>query len=944
MILEGFEIENWSCIKRVVVDGLPPTGLAVLHGPNGTGKSSILAALRACLMDYAATSTDKRLKRWFPKNSTAKPRVSVTFRAQGSVWRITKQFGSKESKLESRSAADAWKVVQSTAAEAHEHTRRLAGNKDSYAGLQQLLWLTQTEFHLPDPKRFDSDVQAQLRFVLGILQTPLDDQFLRRTQEQWSRWFGARSKPGEKPKLKKDCPLDKALTLLEKHKGELAGIETQYREFESKMQRAEQLQVRVRDLGRQLNERTPARDLLQDEYDRSKHRLELHRGAVKDVDVKERAFTAALALRQRRLDAEKVCGTTEREAEAARRQAAEKTRQLKAAEQRLRELRDEIQIMAEAGRNLQSRRNAVTERLQLLSLQEQVKTAREKRDQAEKAHDGLGELKRQSRELPAPDAATLKKFEKNRTNADRLRAELDAAAITLTLIPDPGALAPRVAIDGMPPPDAAPLEDGSSIRRSIRRRAEIGLPGWGRAEVARGSDTRSLDQIENDLIELDRQFADGLAPFGLASDATVLDQLRRSAADKIVREAEMERNEGEIDRLAPQGLDHLREEIAGLEKRLQAGELAMASTPAGNDLPAEADEREQLGKSLRDEIDAKQTRIDAHKQQAEEVESEVEGTPHVDGAVVKKGRKTDRDVVPGLRQQESSAKETLAGLSATVELRRGELDRMLTAEQIDQEVQNAEKAVDDARKQLEATRLTENEETIRERLDAAEEGLRVLSGQLGDAQKELHQIQGAMTQSEGLHQKRAAAAARVEELAAQTERERLESEAFDRLYGLFEECREKRLGAVMGPIHDRVLRWMRLLRIGGYRSIGFNDQFLPEKLVSGDGASETMLDEESTGTIEQIALMVRLALGATLSTPAEPVVAMLDDPLTHSDVVRLDLMRAILKSASVGDTSSTPPAGPLQIVVFTCHPEWFGIDGARIVDLSKPDVLNRSCD
>ena len=145
----------------------------------------------------------------------------------------------------------------------------------------------------------------------------------------------------------------------------------------------------------------------------------------------------------------------------------------------------------------------------------------------------------------------------------------------------------------------------------------------------------------------------------------------------------------------------------------------------------------------------------------------------------------------------------------------------------------------------------------------------------------------------------------------------------------------------MGPIHDRVLRWMRLLRIGGYQSIHFNDQFLPEKLIAGDGAVELMLGEESTGTIEQIGLMVRLALGSTLSTAEEPAVAMLDDPLTHSDVVRLDLMRAVLKSAALGDPGTTPPAGPLQIVVFTCHPEWFAIDGAKIIDLSNPDVLGR---
>ena len=52
MILEGFEIENWNCIKRASVTALPATGVVVLHGRNQTGKSSIVQALRACLVDY----------------------------------------------------------------------------------------------------------------------------------------------------------------------------------------------------------------------------------------------------------------------------------------------------------------------------------------------------------------------------------------------------------------------------------------------------------------------------------------------------------------------------------------------------------------------------------------------------------------------------------------------------------------------------------------------------------------------------------------------------------------------------------------------------------------------------------------------------------------------------------------------------------------------------
>ena len=52
-------------------------------------------------------------------------------------------------------------------------------------------------------------------------------------------------------------------------------------------------------------------------------------------------------------------------------------------------------------------------------------------------------------------------------------------------------------------------------------------------------------------------------------------------------------------------------------------------------------------------------------------------------------------------------------------------------------------------------------------------------------------------------------------------------------------------------------------------------------------------------------------------------------------------MRAVLRSAAAGDATISPLAGPLQILVFTCHAERFRIEGARVVDLSNPEVLVR---
>ena len=102
MILTGFDIENWSCIKRVSVSNLPTTGVIVIHGPNRTGKSSIAQALRCCLMDYSSTST--ALKSRYPRGTAEKPAVTVGSRSGGMNYRITKQFGTSKSKFESQTS------------------------------------------------------------------------------------------------------------------------------------------------------------------------------------------------------------------------------------------------------------------------------------------------------------------------------------------------------------------------------------------------------------------------------------------------------------------------------------------------------------------------------------------------------------------------------------------------------------------------------------------------------------------------------------------------------------------------------------------------------------------------------------------------------------------------------------------------------------------------
>jgi predicted nucleic acid-binding Zn-ribbon protein len=363
-------------------------------------------------------------------------------------------------------------------------------------------------------------------------------------------------------------------------------------------------------------------------------------------------------------------------------------------------------------------------------------------------------------------------------------------------------------------------------------------------------------------------------------------------------------------------LEAMRSESSRLETAVHTAAAGLADTPPVAN-PAERAEE------LRERLRKLEAEIEECEKAADEAARKIETKP------------------TGCRARADQARNTLAAVQATARAEREGLDRLPTAAELAAALAKAEQDLSNAQTVLSQVQLSDEESTLPGRLAAATDGRDQLRQRREEVREELHKLQGSLSKSAGLHQARAEAAAVVDGLRHKTQREILESRAYDRLYELFEECRQKQLSTVAGPVIDRVLRWMRLAGITDYRTIECGDNFLPQTLTGKDGRQSLPIEHESTGTQEQVALMVRLALGSVIAPPAETAVAVLDDPLTHSDSLRLDRMRAVLKAAAAGDPSASPSAGPLQILVFTCHPEWFRVDAAPMIDLGNPMILDR---
>jgi DNA repair exonuclease SbcCD ATPase subunit len=916
MIIEGFEIENWTCIKKLTVSGLPPTGVIVLHGPNRTGKSSLVQALRACLMDYSSSSRAIALENYYPRGSGEKPTVSVTFRAGGTTYRIKKCFGSNKSELASRTSTGAWRVETATAAEAYSRVCNLVGGDDSSKGLRQLLWLTQAEFRLPDPKKFDTNVQAKLRGILGVLQTPLDDRFIARVRKRWNEWHSGQRKAGKQHPIKDGCRLAQNQTKLKSEKAELEACETLFNELEVQLRQTSELEERRLDLDRQLREQSKELRKCQDERERSQARLAARKLAEERYSSAEKENAAALEEQRQRTEAAKRLVESQ-EAVVPARRGVERFEQVVAdSEGKQTQQKTSLGQQRDQQRALQQRANRAAAKLRAMDDLEKLTAARNALQRAQGIAQAVATIKTYLGENPIPEKKKLEELKANRQTIVQLRADRDAASMLLRLAPAEGAPPAQLALDGAPMrlvPSSPTLS-----AYPVQRKAELLIPGWGRVELSRGTTSSDLDQIETQLQQCHEAYAVTLASIGIAaSDPDAFDQLLRRIAEHGLKNDELQTQEQELKKFAPEGLDPLQRKALELQTKLKD---VSATDPDDTDpLPDERDELENLRTVLN-------AGISELNDQIANLEADLENLE----AKLTQGR---ADV--------TRAKERLAGLEATAHSRQEELGRFPSEEQIAVRIDHAKKSLATAEEELKRSELTVEESTIDERLATCREAANALEQQVRETEEKYNRFKGRLEGSEGLHAQRTALGARVDELTRQVEMESLEKDAVDRLYELFEECREKQLGTLMGPIHGRVLSWMRALDIGDYKEVRFGDSFLPDKLVRRDGTAEFSVDEESTGAQEQIGMLVRVALGSLLTSTAEPTVAILDDPLTHCDVGRLNKMRVILRRAAEGDAKLSPPTGPLQIIILTCHPEWFRDERATVIDLENPEVMQR---
>ncbi len=181
---------------------------------------------------------------------------------------------------------------------------------------------------------------------------------------------------------------------------------------------------------------------------------------------------------------------------------------------------------------------------------------------------------------------------------------------------------------------------------------------------------------------------------------------------------------------------------------------------------------------------------------------------------------------------------------------------------------------------------------------------------------------------QGLYQKQVMLEENTEAIRVRLERERIRAEAVQKLYLSLRDEQQKATEAVTSHLSKKVTRLMGAALGLNVRPF-FGDKMLPSKLILDD-QKQLEMDQLSSGTLDQIALMTRLAFGEFYCRASGRHAFVLDDPLVNTDRERRYRILDIL-ARSTKD---------LQVIIFTCHPDqYFGLPEELTTQISLEEVV-----
>ncbi|WP_029000219.1 AAA family ATPase [Azohydromonas australica] len=866
MKLQRLRIEQFKQFRQPLeLAGLEP-GLNLFTGPNESGKSTIVRAIRAAFFERYRSSSVRDLQPW--GDGSASPSVELEFESGGRSWRLHKQFLQRK---RCRLQVDAQALEND---EAEQRLCELLGfqlaargeSKPEHWGIPGLLWIEQGgSHHIRDEVLHATDhLRTALQGSLGEVASTAGDDVLARVRKERSALLTE-----EKGKPRGDYA--EAIALRDQLQVELQETQqrlAQYREqvdrlgqvqaeialdeaerpwepFEARRAEAQKqldgLQAAAEQLQRQREQLAP----LQRQIDLLQQQIEAHAQQQRSLAQREAALAAALQAQE--LAAQRLAPARQRAQEAL---SAQQAAQALLERVRARQWRESLQREhAAAAQRVRGLEGALAE--------------------AQSHGAALARL-REVAQRQALDAVQLKELRTLEQRLRELELRREAAATQLRWHFDAGA-APRL--------DGEPLEGQGE--RLLLQPALLELPGLGRLTVTPGG--ADLERLAAQLAEAQAGLEALRRRLGVASlaEAEARHERQRVLAGQI------DTRQALLAQLAPHGVPALQAEAAELQARLGALQAQLAALPPaqeGDDAlppPAQAEQGVKGAARLWEQA----------QQAAQQAQSALEQAQ----AAAEHARREHEALRQALESGESRlALERAQGERLALLRQREDLETLLRAKQADIDALRPDVI------QHDVVRLKKSAEVNYQQYQERRRERETLQARLDEA--------GAQGLEDALATQRAALE-RAQRHCAELQRR---AQALDLLANLLLEKRRALTQRLQAPLQKHLNRYLGLLFPRA--SVELDEALMPGPLrregvavSDGEGAFEQL----SFGAREQMGLISRLAYADLLQEAGRPTLILLDDALVHSDAGRLSAMKRILFDAATRH----------QILVFSCHPE-----------------------
>ncbi|MGB3423132.1 MAG: AAA family ATPase [Castellaniella sp.] len=874
-------------------------GINLFAGPNESGKSTLVRAIRAAFFERFKSNAAEDLQPW--GDTSAAPSVELEFEWQGAHWKLSKRF-LKQKRCDLEIGARRF-----NGDEAEEKLAELLGyqfpgkgpSKAQHWGVPGLLWIEQGEGQVlrESVAHAGAYLKSALGESLGDLASSAGDALIARVEAERARLLTASA----------GRPTGEYAEVLRQHEDAGARLTALDRDIAAYRQQVDRLaelrRLRAEDEGRPW---------------------EAYRRQAADAQAKLAEVQGWRQARAREAQDLEHCVAS---LQHGRDQQAAYARQHQELEQRARDrdatglqvselLADRPRIDAQVGQAQAAYRMAEA---RLATARGQAKravlAADLRRLTAEQAR--LAADLEQARTLQArvqalrtrlqgirPDETVLKQLR----SLDRALAELDAVRQSA---------ATRLAYDLLPQQHIQAGDESLSGRgeRLLLEPVALDVPGIGRLHIRPGGE--DLADLARRRQETRARFDTLLAGLGAADLRQAEDQAEQARALK----QEIELHESRLDGLAPQGVDAVSNRLALVEQERRTRSESLAALSQD---PAEADAGTGAGtgtaqsgtaqaiteaapeplaeaQAEREQVAARERLQAAERQAAQHAQALGLAEQAGRTAVAEWQRLRDAVQAPERQRQEQELIARLAALQARETAVRQSLDALdariaeARPEILEQDVQRFTRTA----AQMEQAAKERREETIR-----VQSGLEALG-------------------AHGLEEQRADLAREAEFIARRRHELQRRAEALDVLLEMLRTGRQALTRRIQAPLQRHLNHYLHLLF--PQAQLDVDEDLLPERLVrtGADGAVHEAVDALSFGAREQMGLISRLAYADLLREAGRPTLIILDDALVHSDHARLDGMKRILFDA----------AQRHQVLLFTCHPDRWRDLGARVVEM-----------